>query len=371
MDFRLTDEQRMVRESARALLQKQSEPAHVKEIERRAPFYDEALWKRAGDLGWLELATDVPSTLDATLLCEELGRASAPIPFLSNALVARALQRGGASGARERWLSKLTAGQAIGAVAITDAAGRFDAGGITARALRDEDGWRISGEKMFVADGLSADVLLVAAHVGENAPGDASLALFAVDATSDGVVTRALDTGPGIPLAAVVLEGARVNEGDVVAAPGAATRALRELYTDAAVLGSALMLGHAAAACDTSVAYAKTREQFGVLIGTFQAVQHRLADMATDVETLRALVNAAAWKRAHDEPDAELAASTAKAWGAEVLERVVAGAHQVHAGIGYTDDHDIQLHTRRSPWYAAMFGDTRSHYANAAQLLGL
>jgi alkylation response protein AidB-like acyl-CoA dehydrogenase len=86
---------------------------------------------------------------------------------------------------------------------------------------------------------------------------------------------------------------------------------------------------------------------------------------------MRALAYAAAWKRATRESDAELAAAVAKAWGAEALERVATGAHQVLAGIGYTDDHDIQLHTRRAPWYAAAYGETRSHYHRAAELLGL
>ena len=370
MDFRLTDEQRMVRESARTLLQKECAPAHVKEIEKRAPFYDEPLWQRSGALGWVDLAADAESTLDASLLCEELGRASAPIPLLSTALVARAIDRGASDAARQRWTPRLRSADAIGAVALSEPAGRFDAASVQTRAVRDGDGWRIDGEKSFVADGAIADVLLVSAHAGDGND-DSSIALFAVDANADGVARNRLETGPGVPLAAVSLEGVRLSSGDLIAGPGTGAPAIRELIIDAGVLGSALMLGHAAAACDVSVAYAKTREQFGVLIGTFQAVQHRLADAATDVETLRVLVNAAAWKRARNEPDAELAAATVKAWGAEVLERVVTAAHQVHAGIGYTDEHDIQLHTRRAPWYAAMFGETRSHYERAAQLLGI
>ena len=370
MDFRLTDEQRMVRQSARSLLQKECDPAHVKEIEKAAPFYDQRLWRRSGVLGWLDLAADTENTLDATLLCEELGRASAPIPFLSTALVARAIDRGASASARERWAQRLRSADAIGAVALSEPSGRFDAASMQVHAKRDGDAWRLDGEKSFVADGMAADVLLVAAHVGD-AGDDSSIALVAVDSGADGVARNRLDTGPGVPLAAVSLEGVRVGAADLVAGPGEGAEAIRELVIDAAVLGSALMLGHAAGACDASVAYAKTREQFGVLIGTFQAVQHRLADAATDVETLRVLVNAAAWKRARNEPGAELAAATAKAWGAEVLERVVTAAHQVHAGIGYTDEHDIQLHTRRAPWYAAMFGETRSHYARAAQLLGI
>ena len=370
MDFRLTDEQRMVRESARSLLQKECDPAHVKGIEKQAPYYDERLWRRSGELGWVDLAADAGSTLDATLLCEELGRASAPIPFLSTALVARAIERGSSPAARERWAQRLRNAEAVGAVALSEPSGRFDAASMHARAVRDGEGWRIDGEKSFVADGMVADVLLVAGHVGD-AGDESSIALFAVDAGADGVARNPLDAGPGVPLATVSLEGVRVGTAELVAGPGEGAEAIRQLVIDAAVLGSALMLGHASAACDVSVAYAKTREQFGVLIGTFQAVQHRLADAATDVETLRVLVNAAAWKRARHEPDAELAAATAKAWGAEVLERVVTAAHQVHAGIGYTDEHDIQLHTRRAPWYAAMFGETRSHYARAAQLLGI
>jgi len=163
----------------------------------------------------------------------------------------------------------------------------------------------------------------------------------------------------------------RLTAADMVSEPQDGDAALRGLRDDAAVMGAALMLGHAAQACDDAIGYAKVREQFGIPIGTFQAVQHRLADMATDVETLRALVHAAAWKRAQSDEDAELAVAVAKAWGAEALERVVGGAHQVFAGIGFTDDHDIQLHTRRAPWYASMYGDTRSHYRRAATLLGL
>jgi alkylation response protein AidB-like acyl-CoA dehydrogenase len=373
MDFRLSDEQRLLCESARSLLRRESEPAHVKEVERSEAGFDARLWRHAGELGWLELAADPQNTLDCALLAEELGRASAPLPFLSTALVARALLRGSSDAARERWLSALLRAERIGTVAIAEPAARFDVQGIATRADTRGGHLLLEGSKAFVADGLQADLLLVAAHVAApgQAPAPSQLTLLAVDATAEGIVRRAVEAGPGVPLASVTLEGVRVGDGDVVAPPGEGAAAIREIVIDAAVLGSAFMLGHAAAACDAGVEYAKTREQFGVPIGSFQAVQHRLADMATDVATLRALVYAAAWKRSRDEPDVELAASTAKAWGAEVLERTVTGAHQVFAGIGYTDEHDIQLHTRRAPWYAAMFGDTRSHYARSAQLLGL
>jgi len=371
MDFRLSDEQRMLKDTARALLEKECPPAHVKEVERRPPYHDERLWRRAGELGWLELAADPQNSLETALLCEELGRASAPLPFLSTTLVARALARGASAEAQQLWMSRLTSARAIGAVALSEAAGRFDPSGISARMTRDGRGWRLHGEKVFVADGVAADVLLVAAHVDSGAAPSETLTIVVVNATGEGLERRSMETGPGVPMAAVTLEGVLVGDVDVIASPGAAIPALRELTVDAAALGSALMLGHAAAACDASVAYAKVREQFGVPIGSFQAVQHRLADMATDVETLRSLVAAAAWKRGHGEPDAELAATIARAWGAEVLERVVTGAHQVHAGIGYTDDHDIQLHTRRAPQYATLMGETRLHYARAAQLLGL
>lgn len=370
MDFRLSDEQRLLRQSTRSLLERECPPARVKEVERRPPFFDESLWHKAGDLGWLELAADPPATLDAALLLEELGRAAAPLPLLDTALVARALRRGASEVARSRWLDRLLRAEAIAAVAVVEAAGRVDPGGIGACISRRGDRHLLSGEKAYVAYGSTADVLLVAAHWAKP-EGDASLALVAVDAQVDGVARSPMEAGPGVCLAEVSLEGVVLDEADVVAPPPVGSSALREVVLDAAVLTSALMLGHAAAACNASVAYAKVREQFGVPIGSFQAVQHRLADMATDVETLRALVLAAAWKRAHDDADAELAARVARAWGAEVLERVVAGAHQVHAGIGYTDNHDIQLHTRRAPWYAAILGEPRYHYAQAARLLGV
>lgn len=370
MDFRLSDEQRLVRESARSLLERECPPAHVKEVERRPPFYDVSLWRRAADLGWIELAADPAATLDCALLLEELGRAAAPIPLLDTALAARALRRSGVATVRDRWLDPLVRGEAIASVAITELAGRVDAAGTATTAQRSGDHVTLHGEKAYVAYGTVADLLLVATHFDDRRTED-SLGLVAVAADSEGIERRPMDAGPGVPVAEVVLEGVRVGETDVVAPPGQGIAAIREIVVDASVLTSALMLGHAAQACDQSVAYAKVREQFGVPIGSFQAVQHRLADMAMDVETLRALVAAAAWKLAHGEPDAELAARIAKAWGAEVLERVVAGAHQVHAGIGYTDNHDIQLHTRRAPWYAAMFGDPRYHYATAASLLGL
>ncbi|TMC51267.1 MAG: acyl-CoA dehydrogenase family protein [Chloroflexi bacterium] len=368
MDFRLDNEQRLLCESARDMLSRECPPVRVKEIERSQPGYDTSLWRRVGSLGWLELAADHQALLESTLLCEELGRASAPVPFLSTALVARALQRSGGDAA-ERWLARLCSADAVGAVAITEHSARFDTAGVSAHVRSDGRGARLFGEKMFVADGEAADVLLVTALATDAA--GSGMTLIAVDAGADGVERRAMATGPGVPAASVTLEGVSVSAADMLAPSEDGEAVVRQLLDDAAVLGSGLMLGHAAQLCDSAVGYAKVREQFGVPIGSFQAVQHRLADMATDVETLRALVYAAAWKRARRESDAELAAAVAKAWGAEALERVVTGAHQVLAGIGYTDDHDIQLHTRRAPWYAAAYGETRSHYHRAAGLLGL
>ncbi|MHB8341638.1 MAG: acyl-CoA dehydrogenase family protein, partial [Mycobacteriales bacterium] len=230
------------------------------------------------------------------------------------------------------WAARLVSGQAVGAVAR-------------------------AGE--LVVDGPAADVVLVA---GEDALylHDRSAGRLPAEPAMD--LTRTVGWAP--------VAGADQHAGSRIARRRIAGPALAAALCDrAATLHAAELLGASARMLEVATAYARTRQQFSRPIGSFQAVKHRLADMLVDVEGMRSAVYYAAWALTADQADAALAASTAKAWASEAAPRVLAGALQVHGGIGFTWDHDLHLYLKRVQLSATVFGDAAWHRERIAGLL--
>jgi alkylation response protein AidB-like acyl-CoA dehydrogenase len=314
--FDLSDDQRALREAAREVLEKGASSERV-----RAAFgtpYDAGLFRTMADQGWL--AVLVPESagglglgvVEAAVLAEAVGRFVAPAPFLPTAVAAWALSSAGHD------VAALVDGSAPAAVA-----------------------WRGAP----VVDGSGAAVVV---HID----GEAVRSGPAVGA----VPVPALD--PTRALARLDLSGLQRVDVDVAA-----------LTDRLAVLVSAEILGAAERMLEESVEYAKTREQFGRPIGSFQAVKHRCADMLVDVEGMRSAVWYAAWAVDAGAPDASLAASTAKAWCSDAGPRVLASALQVHGGIGFTWDHDLHLYLKRVQVDAMSFGDAAFHRERITTLL--
>ena len=330
MDFGFNDEQRAIKETAREMLSKRSPLAKVREAaESRS--YDDALWSEIRELGWPGITISEEygglglGTVELAILCEELGYACAPSPFLSNASAGLFIGHAGSDEQRERWLPGIASGGERGAAAFEPR----------------------SNDLVPDADGAS---MLVLNH------GDDAVLVEVSDAQIEPVelidATRAY--------ARVSADGGDPLPGDV---EGAADRALVALGAE--------LTGIAQRAMEMAVDYAKEREQFDRPIGSYQAVSHRCAEMFLNTEEARSLTYYAAWT-ADAEPDSlPLAASMAKARASEAAWRVSASALQVHGGIGFTWEHDLHFLLKRARVGAELLGDPRMHRERIATLVGL
>ena len=370
-----TEEQRDLRDAVRGLL------AHE---QRRTPADGDdgrALWQRlCGEIGVAGLA--IPQRyggagagpVETHIVMEELGRGLTGSPLLgSGVLAAQALLASGDAAACERLLPAIADGSAVAALAWAGEAGRWDPGeaaydarpgqgdarptGPVRRTEAGRPGWELDGEAHYVLDGDRADVLLAAAR----APG--GIALFEVDPHQRGVTRRAVTTmDTSRRLAVVRLDGAAGRP----AGSGAGGAALARARDLACVALSAEQVGAAQRALELTVAYTKARVQFGRPVGSFQALQHRMADLHVLVESARSLSYAAASAAAGGADDLGLRAAAAKAYCSETLTRVAGEMIQLHGAIGITWEHDAHRYFKRAHGAAHLFGRPSEHVARIA-----
>ena len=369
----LTEEQQMIRTAARDFVAGRSSLRRVRELGASGGF-DRALWREMADLGWLGLTC--PEELGGSglghvaqmVVLEELGRALRPEPFVPSVLLCQAaLVLGGTPAQREDHVPAIARGERILALAADEAGSRFELDRVATKATASGDGVTLRGSKTHVLGGMAADVLLVSALDPSGA-----IELYLVPADAVGVEREAERRLDGRDAAEVRLFGVEVPSAARV--PGGL--ALLERVVDRATVGlCAEMLGSMSAAFAMTVEYLKTRVQFGVPIGSFQALQHRAARLFVEIELCRSAV----W-RAHallDEP-AEVASddavaragSVAKAKCSEVFMLVGHEAIQMHGGIGMTDEHDIGLFLKRARVAEMTFGDGIHHRDRFARLSG-
>jgi alkylation response protein AidB-like acyl-CoA dehydrogenase len=370
MDFGFSEEQDLLRASARRFLENACPPAVV----RRALAHPSAdlpeLWARLAELGWTGLLVPEAdgglggSVVDLVVVLEEAGRALLPGPFFSTVTAGAALIAGAAPEVRAALLSRLVDGRLKLALALAGADGQFDPAAITLPARRDGRGVVLDGEKHFVLDAHVADLLVIAARTGDGPT------LCCVERDAPGVAVTQLPTvDMSRRVCRVGLEGVRVGAERLLAAPGAAGPVLRRALEVGIVGLCAEMVGTAQQALERTVAYVKERTQFGRPVGSFQAVKHRCVDMLVAVESARSLVYYAAWAVAEDAPEARQAVAMAKAFCSEAIVRVTSDAIQLHGGIGFTWEHDIHLFHRRALAQAATFGAAAAHRAVVADAL--
>jgi 3-oxocholest-4-en-26-oyl-CoA dehydrogenase beta subunit len=329
MDFTFTEEQETVAKVARDLFDRRTSPEHLTELEAGDIRYDDALWKElaAVDL----LGTALPESVGGNgggfvelgVLLAEVGWSVAPVPvYAALVLGADPIARHGNPEQQQRILPGVVSGQRILTAGLAEP-GRSDPTVPVTTARRDGADWRLDGAKELVPAAQLADTILIPATMGD---GEVGLFLLAADAA--GVEIRPVQTTNREPHADVFLDGVTVSEGDRL--PGAS---IESLHTRALVGLCAIQLGVAERALRMAAAYTTQREQFGRPIGSFQAVQQRLADAFIDVEAMRWTTWHAAWLIAHERP-ADRAARIAKFWAAEAGARVAASAQHVHGGIG-------------------------------------
>lgn len=376
MDLDLSEDQKMLRKTARDFLVNECTKQLVRQMEMDEKGYSPELWRKMAELGWLGLPFPEGydggggSLLDLVILLEEMGRACLPSPYLSSVVMSGlTILAEGSDDQRQRYLPAISRGD-IFTFALTESDGSYEAASIKAKANHGKEGYVISGTKLFVPYAHVADHMLCLARTSADPIPEDGLSLFVVDAGSPGVRSAILSTIASDKQCEVALDGVRVPAGSVLGEPGRGWPIVEKTLQWAAIAKCAEMVGAGQQVLEMSVAYAKERVQFDRPIGTFQAVQHHCANMLLDVDGMRYLTYEAAWLLSSGLPAVKEVAM-AKTWVSEAIGRVIRLGHQIHGGIGYTIDHDLQLYYRRGKAAQALFGDASYHREVIAGQLGL
>jgi alkylation response protein AidB-like acyl-CoA dehydrogenase len=363
VDFTLTEEQRMLLDSTRRLLADLSPLSRVRALAEAGDGFDPLVWQRGSDLGWAALP--VPeryggleqSLVEVALIAAEHGRTVQPGPLISNALVAFALTGCADERKRALVLPALATGEATATWAFAESLRSWDASGVAATAVADSGGYRLFGVKTAVQEADSARWILVTARLS------GQLAQFLLDRDAHGLtvrreqtidITRRLDE--------VRLEDTVVPADALLSYGATAEQEVSGLLRYGAVLISADSVGTGESLLDMSVSYAKLRTQFGRPIGSFQAIKHKCANMRMWLQASTAATCYAAMAVAADAPDADEAASVAKAYTTEAIAGLASEALQLHGGIGFTWEHDLHLYLRRAKANQMLFGDPALHH---------
>lgn len=334
--------------------------------------FSREIWEEMADLGWLGL--QIPEQygglglgfFDLCVVLEESGRELMPEPFLSTLLLgAQTLLLGGTDTQKRALLPGVAAGTILLTVAHDEATAGGDGSRVSTVAHESSRGFELSGEKIQVFDGHLADRLIVSATTSGEA-----LTLFLVDPTRSGIEVRRQHRLDGLNSAILQMDRVPVDADQVVGEIGKGATLLSAVLDRAAVGLAAQMLGGAEQAFDDTLSYLKEREQFGVPIGSFQALQHRAVSVYTEIALTRSVVLAAA--RAIDEApeDSPRLASLAKATASETFLHAAKEAIQMHGGIGVTDEHDIGLYIKRAQGAHATLGKPSEHRQRWAELHG-
>jgi alkylation response protein AidB-like acyl-CoA dehydrogenase len=372
VDFELTDEQEELRASVRDVLARE---CPISSVRRRVEegTSPEQPWRSAAVLGWPGLA--VPERFGGLgarftslgLAIEEHGRVVAPGPFLpTTTQLAPLIREAGSAEQQERFLPALAAGERTGTLAVAGTHGGVPPGDTSLRARRDGETWVLSGERHHVFEADAVDEIGVVAHVDQ---GD-GVALFVLPREALTISPiQALDQSRS--LCRIDFDGLRVPSERVLGAPGAAATPLARTLEEATVALAHEMVGTCQTILDLTVRYARQREQFGRPIGTFQAVQHKLADGFGAIEKARATARFAAMTIEEDDPRRSLAASMAKVAAGECQRRVTQDGIQIHGGTGFTWEQDLHLYVKRAKSGEALFGTSHEHRARIADALGI
>jgi alkylation response protein AidB-like acyl-CoA dehydrogenase len=365
----LTEEQSMLRDSARGLISDKAPVSHLRQLRdaKDATGFSRELWKTFAEMGFTGLL--VPEDfggsglgcVEAGVVMEEIGRTLMPSPFLSTAvLAASALSRGGSAAQKAEHLPKISAGSLIAALAIDEGA-KHRPLQTRLQAVRSGNGFKLNGAKAFVVDGHVADLLIVAARTAGAAGEREGVTLFLVDPKTKGIATERTAMVDSHNAARIDFDNVEVNADDV----------LGEVDQGFALLEGVLNIGRGAVASEMlglseevfarTVSYLEERKQFGKPIGEFQALQHRAAQLYIDIEITRAAVLKAQQALDGDFENAAAAVAVAKARAGATATRAVQEGVQMHGGMGMTDQFDIGFFMKRARTCEELFGDANFH----------
>lgn len=366
MDFSVSEEQTMLREGARRFLSEQSPMDRVRETVETEPGYDPELWKAMAAQGWP--AMHIPEAYggagftfaETAILLQEMGRALAPVPYLSSAVLAtEALLAGGTEEQKATWLAGIAAGDVIGTFATVEPGGGWDEASVATLAKAEGSGYVLNGTKSFVTAGTAADLLIVTARV------DDEVGLFLVEGST--VTTEPLVTLDTTRTQARV----QLNDAPAVGLGEAGWDVVERVFDVARTALASEQVGGLERVLEMAVDYAQGRKQFGRAIGSFQAIKHMCADMLVGLESARSAAGYAVWALVNDPDELPTAAPLAKAFCSEAYFKAAGDNIQIHGGIGFTWEHDAHLYFKRAKSSELLFGSPAENRAALAQHVGL
>jgi alkylation response protein AidB-like acyl-CoA dehydrogenase len=375
MNFGFSEEQELLRAELRKFLDQNCPLEEVRKLAETPEGFSRPLWERMAELGWVGLTFPEEhggvglGWVDLVVVLEETGRTLFPSPLIATVLAGTAVQLAGSEAQQARWLPGLANGSAIGTLALLEESDSFAPEAIRLEGVRDGDVTVLSGEKLFVPEAATANLLVVAFRSG---PEPEAISLAVVERGAAGLSAERL---PGMDETQrdgrLRLDAVRVPDDSLLGAPGAAWPTLSRLLDCGATAVTAEMIGAAEGAHRLTVDYAAQRIQFGKPIGQFQGVKHPLAAAYVDIESFKSLCYYAAWQLDENAAEASIAASRAKAYASEAFPRFGIDAVQLHGGIGYTWEYDAHLYLKRAKWARPAFGDADYHDDRIACLGGL
>jgi alkylation response protein AidB-like acyl-CoA dehydrogenase len=371
MNFAFSEEQEELRKTVRAFLEAKSAETAVREQMETEDGFDPAVWSQMGEqMGLQGLA--IPEEFGGSgygfvelgVVLEEMGRALLCAPYFSTVvLAANTLLHSGDDAAKAKYLPGIASGETIATLAYTEPSGKWDESGITMEATAAGDGWTLTGTKMFVLDGHTANLIIVAAKTGKGT------SLFAVQGDAAGLTRTALSTMDQTRKQAK-LEFAG-TPAELIGTEGEGWTVLGSVLDLAAVGLAAEQVGGAQKVLEMAVEYAKVRVQFGRPIGSFQAIKHKCADMLLEVESAKSAAYYGMWCASEMNDELPSVASLAKAYCSEAYFHATAENIQIHGGIGFTWEHPAHLYFKRAKSSELLFGDPTYHRELLAQRIGI
>ena len=353
MNFAFSEEQEELRKVVKDFLNAKSDEATVRELMDTESGYDPAVWSQMGE----------QMGLQGLIIPEEFGGSGYSYVELIVVLAANTLIHSGDDAAKAKYLPGIASGETIATLAFTEANGKWDESGITMEATGSGDSWTLSGEKMYVLDGHTADLVLVAARTGSG------VSLFAVDGDAAGLTRTALSTMDQTrKQARLTFAGVPA---ELIGTEGGGWDVLSTVLDLAAVGLAAEQVGGAQECLEMAVQYAKDRVQFGRPIGSFQAIKHKCADMLLEVESAKSAAYYAGWCASELNDELPSVASLAKSYCSEAYFHTTAENIQIHGGIGFTWEHPAHLYFKRAKSSELLFGDPTYHRELLAQRIGI
>jgi len=377
MPLYLNEDQQMLHDSAAEFMKGEAPVSHLREFRDKncKDGFSHALWKQFAEMGFTGILIGEDEGglgmghVEAGVVLEQIGRNLTPSPFLTTSVVGVEALNAGGKALRDKYFPGILSGDTVLALAV-DEGPKHRPDQIGMAATREGNGFKLDGKKQFVVQGGSADTLIVAARTSGSAGDDKGLTLFAVDANAQGLSKNSVRLVDSAMAAHLEFDGVLVDADAVIGEVDEGDVVLRRLLNAGRSGAAAETLGVGAGAMDITVDYIKGRKQFGALIGSFQALQHRIAHLYSEMEIARATVLKAQQMLDEGSSKAELMVSVAKAKAGKATALSVKEGVQMHGGVGMTDEYDIGLYMKRDRALQEFMGDVNYHTNLVAEMHG-